>query len=666
MPISDNQPFVGELFPDGVKPLSGGDIKNPMYFYTNINNLRHFGSLDAVVSRDCFQTPNFDDSFGSLISGGLLLAGRSLSASIFETFRQDVNPVVLEFDLHESRSLRGFIVGDETVARPIVGNLPHGDEIRLLVVLGYLPMSLVRRIVFRSKPEMVDFQALKFKGLEFDESKFTVDPSLFSGDYLPDMSLVQELSSSLGNDLSHALRGTVLQRDRLRGSLLAASGGLALSHGISLDVNFDKGILQLFGRLRNIREYSFSDECVAIGLELGDLLRPLGLFLEANLCALPSDPTPFPYWDDCMRSFKQGTFESFDSETIGGVGTEALCDRIAYECILTGLRDELSGQFRPVEFLSAFLDRFNELAPQRLPETRLAEFEILRKRYQDGVGLVARVVNQYEKASDVLKNWQGRFYSLKSFMTFATAYSPDSYSDLESRLGKYVLTPYEKRLVWSMYGMLNGVGPLGESIKQRKDLLTLTELVVHSYGSTSELSDLSDELEENFAQIMREQVVNPARISQDGVAVVNLWSKVGFGLSFKITDTVEPIRLAVLKQLKGANENLGIKGLILSSIPVPERYTCFVTEVDQWLSIDHAGQGLRIKHKRPSISTKRMWDNWDLYVSEFLQRPEVFGRQPKEHLDLWKMILRGDYPPPGDLERPRRKPTVRKKGTKKS
>jgi len=623
-----------------------------VYLYTNINNLRHFTSLDAVVAHKYFQTDIYTESFGSIFPFYLLLTTKPISQNILGQFNFDVNPVILEFDLRDIPFENCLFLNSEYLITQLSYDKAELKRDTLLLVPGYIPMCLVKKIIFQSETELRDFKATKFRSMESDYSKFYYNSTSFNGDYKPELKKLYELASTTTIENQKELIYTLHRRDRLRGSLLAASGDYEINLSDNLSVNFDCDFLNLCANLTKNYDYNLNNEFKEINLFLESWSRNKGMLVEMDFSKMPKDPTPF-------SNLVKWPFSNHNHFNVD-LTLEKICDIYAYELILLKLIDSDSQSFKPIDFINNFINEFGNKALSIIPSSYVADFDHLYGRYKKASEHIKLVIEQKEKAIDVLKRYPSEFNTLKTFMVFASKYSADSYMDLINKLGKFNLTPFEKRMVLSMYGMLNGVSPLGESLKRRKDLLIITELIAQQNEINKAFPNFSSILERKLSNKSSYNINNDSGTDEVTYSKVVISSLIGLDLTIKITDSIEPIRSLVISQLNSSDIE-EIKNNILLHLHIPDVYIAYETEFeDKAYKVEITLKGFRIRHSKKVITSKKVWDKWDLYKKEVIENRTSFHSLPKEEIELLKKIVMREKLPDPHLSESKKKRSNKK------
>ena len=626
-----------------------------VYLFSNINNLRHFTSLDAIVSRNYFQTDIYSESLSSILPSYLLMTSAFPANNVLAKFNLEINQVVLEFDLQDIPFEKCLTLRSDYTLSQLSHDNTELIQDSLLLIPAYIPMCLVKKIIFRSEEEMRDFKATKFRSMESDYSKFTYSSAPFNGEFEIDVNKLYDLVSETKIDTPKELLNTLRRRDRLRGLLLAASNGVELNISDTLSINIDSDYLRLCANLMKNYEYSLQDDYKEINWILSSWFERKGMLVEIDFTKLLKDPTPFPI----LNKWPLNTTNYISDD----LSLETICDRYAYDLILSRLLDSDPLFFKPIEFLDNFMTEFGDKTPTIIPATYVSEFDHLFNRYKKASEFIKLVIGQKEKVIDVLKRYQNDFNTLKAFMIFATASSPDNFIDLHNKLGKFNLTSFERRMVWSLYGMLNGVSPLGETLKQRRDLLIITELVVQQNELNDSLPIFSYALEKLLANKTNRNI---EKVTEDieGAYSLTISSQIGMDITIKVNDPIEPIRNLVINQLSRFDVVDKIKREILLYINIPNKYVAYETEYeDRDFKVEITPKGFRIRHYKQILTSKKVWEKWDLFKKEIIEERKTFASQTKEDIEIWKRIARGEAMPEINPAEIKKKKSAKKKNS---
>ena len=594
-----------------------------LYLYANNNNLRHFLSQDAVVCRDGFETDIYSTSVASLFPWGILLTVQECSRETLEQFRADegVYPVALEVHDASCQALQGLLISREYQARHgDLRELVPGRDVAVLIP-GWVPMSSVVAAHFRSQEELDRFVGVTPANIDYNERLFRVSPAVFEGQWELSSGALTRLEDALSQEAREA-RAAIPRwhrRNRIRASLFASMAGFEnrLSEGVSL--HFDGVLVELLSRLvGHSRRFAVRKQMQCLHRALAERLTGLGLPVEFSAEQIRgNDGTAFRHWH-WAASLIDGGPGDFELETLVRESTAKSrrssaakqIDELAYKLVL-GMVLESPSQL-PAEFLALFQERFQRcIEPLDLPEVPLSS-------YREALRRIENIEKGYEKISF---NWGKGLSTLEALMVFQSAPGAGDFRRLLEKMETFCLPPYLRRVVWSLFGMLHGMAPIGREFKRQREFLRLSEVITSpSTASSLQPTDRPDR---------QSRAPGGDERSCDGASGRNRYlvvSSEGIELPVTIVDVSRQARRWLL-ELLGGPLAAEVQAAVLEcpDIDVPGRFTLWESHFTGRTFKVVIGEGDTAIQTRAKPVVTRSWHDWDGFRREYLDDRRAFA-----------------------------------------
>lgn len=170
------------------------------------------------------------------------------------------------------------------------------------------------------------------------------------------------------------------------------------------------------------------------------------------------------------------------------------------------------------------------------------------------------------KITDLLNNWPTHFSTLKCLLIFLNSPRANHLERLLSGMERFLLTPFEKRIIWTFYGMLHGISVLGHQFKRHRSSLFLSDLLAHWVLP----NDLSNALfpkpkKYDYSNIQVNFLPKPFQDNDSDLISVQLITGLGLPLNAIVVDSLEKLRKRIIKELNNRHFEENLKRILIES-----------------------------------------------------------------------------------------------------
>ncbi len=607
---------------DLFSPVASGEAPS-YYVYTNNFNFRHILSMDSVLPLRFFETDIFRPFPGGKIDWGILITKEPLMGEILQQFEDaeegSLYTIILEYQIEKGVQIPAYIV-----------NTNYEQKLGLLedlllptstfaIIPGYLPVQAITKIHFRSEQLLKEFITIKSANIEFDEKRCSITPDLFSGQLEIEEGRILELFNSISVPVELYKRQITL-RNKIKASLIVSYYSYIQEIEHELRTNFDHTFLDVIAEIKG--DISHSSET-----EIGNILNQIKELKKFDVKKISSlmklkDNTPFRYlaWtkklllDKSLEQNLAGHVQAADEDV------EAFSDIISYKILLYLLCEASPDNFNPKLLLQSFLQEFRDRMPHLITEKNLPSFDQVALRYEKAIKNIQSVLDGLGgKIVDLLANWPQNFITLKGLLVFLTAYSPNDYHKLQEKLQKFPLNSFEKRIIWSLYGMLNGMAPLGYEVKKDFQLLKRID------AATAIALNCDYVPRKPYEEAYYQRMPTTVKFSKGKDESIIIVTTNGIEYFINILNSRSLLWNRVKTLLADKNYENNIKELLLNCRE-SEPYACYRIQATQY----RYDKGDIILNSHPQI--RKEWGNWNSFKDQYFENQQSFEKLSNESM----------------------------------
>jgi hypothetical protein len=381
----------------------------------------------------------------------------------FENEDGTIYNVAIEIDL-TGTSLALFICDRKTqIRKGMLTDFTKDDC--CIIIFGIIPFALVKRIYFKEQQHLAGVPSLS-PDLYCNFDICSVNPKPFLGNNIFNTDNIHnKLPTGVGLT-SEAYKQRFFMLQKIRGSFLAALADfhcpLTQIGRINMDTAMFDVICDTMGIDKKARETS---------IQKFDTEAMKQLKLNSSMVKnIPIDNTPLRHigWSTRFIMSKPGTIPNLEPLTEPSK-TETLADEVAYKVALYIMAEHNENSFNLSTFFDEFMDLFSSSMMHLFGKNDHQSYSTIMNRYGNCCDFIKDIELGFQKMP---AEWPKELSTLKAIMTIGNA---NEIHDFENRMRKLDSTVFERRLAWSLYGMLRGIELLSKEMKAQTPWLNLVD-----------------------------------------------------------------------------------------------------------------------------------------------------------------------------------------------
>jgi hypothetical protein len=287
---------------------------------------------------------------------------------------------------------------------------------------------------------------------------------------------------------------------------------------------------------------------------------------------------------------------------------ERILDEFAYKLTLYLLFE--GNESRPLDFLKVFEEEFNKNASKYCPDMGATI-----NQYKDDINTIRKVIQGTRPKTSFAKNR----HTLDAIMYLCLAYDIDKFDALNSKLQSFELSADLRRIIWSFFGMLHGISPLGREFKNDKICSYLSNIIVHRNLKYSEIPNRLLSL-----QSLNRQIVEHESFKSMQEHIIFSEGKIPFPII--ISDVEEPIRKQLLTMINNGQTEQ-VQKVLFEFFKVPNEYIKWTTVHNGDIDIEYRGTKHTIYSKEEPVKNKIFDEKmWDVFRQGFLEDKASFKK----------------------------------------